>query len=686
MTDTSDAQLRWLRVSTAEPDPTGIPALQPADEEQRLAAVHALRLLDTPPEERFDRVTRTAQRLLDTPIALVTLVDTNRQWFKSCQGLGVPETERGVSFCAYAIHSDDPFVISDARSDARFAGNSLVTGPPFIRAYAGVPLHGPRNHRVGTLCVIDPTPRYFTAGELDALRDVARWAEAELNRTELADALAARWESEERLQALMEAVPDGVATFDSKGRIRQINPAGERLFGYTVAHLLDRDVRVLLVEGEARDLLVQRIRTLGPDDEPVRAAIDGCHADGRAIPLELTVSATAFDGQRGFVVTARDVTERRVVEQMKDEFISVVSHELRTPLTSIRGSLGLLAGGALGPLSDDGQRMAEIAVSDTDRLVRMVNEMLDLERMKSGRVELRRGEVAVTRLVHDAAAAVEGMAEEAGVAVRVTATTASVRVDGDRMVQAVANLLSNAIKFSAPGQTVDVTAGRDGGWLQVEVVDRGRGIPADMRERIFHRFQQVDASDARERGGTGLGLAIVRTIAEQHGGTVTVESTPGQGSVFTIRVPVPESEADMGQATAVASDPGAEIGAPAGRRVLVIDDDADIREVALLALETVGGLAVRVAASGAEGIRLAVADPPDAILLDVMMPEMDGPTTLARLRDHPVTTSVPVLFLTAKAQASEREQLQALGVAGTIAKPFDPMTVAADVSQRLGWS
>jgi GAF domain-containing protein len=177
---------------------------RPEDEALRLAAVRALNLLDTPPEERFDRITRTAQRLFDVPVALLTLVDANRQWFKSCQGLSVRETDRDVSFCAHAILTDEPLVISDALLDPRFADNPLVTGEPFIRFYAGQPLHGTGGRRIGTLCIIDRQPRRLSADDARTLADLGHWAETELCSTDLSQALLLLRRSEARHQLLLD--------------------------------------------------------------------------------------------------------------------------------------------------------------------------------------------------------------------------------------------------------------------------------------------------------------------------------------------------------------------------------------------------------------------------------------------------------------------------------------------------
>lgn len=220
-------------------------AALPPNEAQRLAALRALRILDTPREERFDRITRLAQRMFDVPIALVTLVDVNRQWFKSCIGLDMGETPRSVSFCAHAILRDDALVIEDAQLDPRFADNPLVTDEPHIRFYAGQPLVGPNDQRLGTLCIIDRRPRQMSADELEALRDLATLAENELNVVRLSQALVIQRESEARVRAVMDNAADGIITYDEHGTIESFNRAAQRLFGYDAAQVIGRNVGML---------------------------------------------------------------------------------------------------------------------------------------------------------------------------------------------------------------------------------------------------------------------------------------------------------------------------------------------------------------------------------------------------------------------------------------------------------
>jgi signal transduction histidine kinase len=223
---------------------------------------------------------------------------------------------------------------------------------------------------------------------------------------------------------------------------------------------------------------------------------------------------------------------------MKDEFVSTVSHELRTPLTSLRAALGLIAGGALQNRPDKLQHMLEIAIGNTDRLVRLVNDILDLERIGSGQAQLHYTMCSVDDLLRRAAGLQQTAAAKSNITISFDAAGVSVWADPDRVLQTLTNLISNAIKFSQPGSPIQLSARNlDDSEVEIQVEDHGRGIPEDKLEQIFERFQQVDASDSRAMGGTGLGLAICRSIVHQHGGHIWATSKLGEGATFHFTLP-----------------------------------------------------------------------------------------------------------------------------------------------------
>jgi two-component system, OmpR family, sensor histidine kinase VicK len=242
---------------------------------------------------------------------------------------------------------------------------------------------------------------------------------------------------------------------------------------------------------------------------------------------------------KGFFALTTDISDRKAIERMKDEFIAVVSHELRTPLTSMHSALKILATGRLGTLSKDGQQMLEIADDNTERLVRLVNNVLDLQRIESGEVKMEKQICNVSTLMIQATEAMQPMAQQHGVVLVVNQIDIEIFVDSDYIVQALTNLISNAIKFSSSDSTVWLSAeNTPNAEVLFSVCDEGQGIPSDKLESIFERFQQVDSSDSRRKGGTGLGLTICRKIVEQHEGKIWVESTLGKGSTFSFTLPL----------------------------------------------------------------------------------------------------------------------------------------------------
>jgi len=290
---------------------------QPVDEVRRLAILESLNILDTPAEERFDRITRLAQRLFSVPIALISLVDANRQWVKSRVGLDISETDRQTSFCSYAILQNDTLVIPDAHADPRFADNPFVTGEPHIRFYAGQQLRV-QGHNLGSLCLIDRRPRQLGAEDLQTLRDLAALVENELNSLELSQALALKQESEARIRALMDNIVDGIITIDDDGTIESFNPAAERLLGYSSAEVVNQNVELLMPEPyhSAHDNYIKRYlqtrqaRVVGTGREVV-----GKRKDGTTIPIDLSLGEMQLGGRHLFIATIRDVTRRKQAEE-----------------------------------------------------------------------------------------------------------------------------------------------------------------------------------------------------------------------------------------------------------------------------------------------------------------------------------------------------------------------------------
>lgn len=1066
------------------------PPLTPPDESARLAALRAYEILDTEPESAFDDLTKLAAHITGAPIALVSLIDTDRQWFKSRYGLDAPQTPRDISFCGHVVADDVALVVDDAFVDDRFADNPLVTGEPRVRFYAGVPLRTPEGFVMGTLCAIDHVPRQLTQEQTDLLGMLARqvvtqlefrrrnlvlarrtaqleiyrkffdltldlfatvdaelrivdcnpawqallgWTPAELraapmtefihpddverttreasrlvreatptvnfehrfrhldgrwlhlswvvavkdglffasardvssvhaNQAALSATLAATAEERSRLQSILSSANYAIVETAPDGTFREFNAAAERMLGYTAAevigtrppvhdpaeivaraaelsaelgmvvkpsfetliakarlgiaderewtyirkdgsrlpvevsvtarrdgagriagymgiasdvtnrkqteHALHQQTRMWKLSAEIGDALaatqglpqmlracaeaivtnldaaLARIWTLdeggsglelqasaglythldGPHaripvgafkigliaqertphltnavlDDPrvgdpawarreglvafagyplilgerlvgvmamfarhplTAAAMDALgtisdsvavgidrrlaqsqlaqfkstldrtqdcifiydpatlrityanhgateqlgytnaelcgmtpldlkpeldeagyrglldpavrgelpvvtfetnhrHKDGHLIPVEVLLQYIARDGEAPRCINVvRDISERKRVDRIQSEFVSTVSHELRTPLTSIRGALGLVAAGVTGPLAAETKEYVGIALSNSERLVRLINDILDIEKIQSGKIEFRIEAVDLAMLVNHALAANEPVAVARQVRLTLTTELPSVEVavDPDRFAQVLTNLISNAVKFSPTGAAVELAVERSVDRVRITVRDHGPGVPMEFRDRIFQRFAQADTSTTREKGGTGLGLSISKAIVEQLRGHIGFEPATGGGTTFFVEFPC---------LPLVTRSPGSEALTP---RVLVCEDDPDVYRL-LERMLTSGGFAVDIAPTLERARRLVAAHHYSVITLDLVLADGDGATLIHELRAAAATRHTPIIVVS----GSNRNLGQAgVLVSDLIAKPFD---------------
>jgi PAS domain S-box-containing protein len=350
-------------------------------------------------------------------------------------------------------------------------------------------------------------------------------------------------ESRRRLQLLLDHMPDGVLSFDNLGRVEWINPAARLLFQCSAEDTVGRPVHGLIpaLPLDTAEAWPDSDATLVAPAGAPRLLLQGLRRDGSGFPLEASVvRLRAGDAAVGMCV-CRDMSESQRIERMKHEFVSMVSHELRTPLTSLRGSLALLADGSIDGLPPDAQRLLRMASSNAERLVHLVNDILDFEKLRAGGLRMQPEDCELGALVAQAVESIEGMARQADVALRVLRTDADcpVRADPVRLTQVLGNLLSNAIKYSPPHGTVLVTVGRRSEWARVTVLDQGPGVPADFVARLFEPFEQANDPRHRKQGGTGLGLAISRALMEQMQGGIGIEpARAGEGARFWIELPL----------------------------------------------------------------------------------------------------------------------------------------------------
>jgi PAS domain S-box-containing protein len=502
-----------------------------------------------------------------------------------------------------------------------------------------------------------------------------------------------------RLAAIIDSSDDAIVSKTLDGIITSWNAAAQRLFGYTAEEAVGRSITMIIPHERLaeEDEVLRRVRRGDRMDhfETVRI-----RKDGSEVHISLTVSPIRDRTGRiiGASKIARDITERRNAEaeremllhrevvargeaekanRVKDEFLATLSHELRTPLTAMLGWIRMLRTRTTDPST--AERALDTIERNTKLLTQLVEDVLDVSRITMGTMRFDAQSVALIPIIE---AAVESMRPAA----RAKAIQLGLFLDPDvppiagepaRLQQIVWNLVSNAIKFTPRGGRVEIHLTQVTSRVEVRVVDTGIGIAPQFLPFVFERFTQADGSTTRRHGGLGLGLAIVRHLVELHGGTVSVDSEgPGKGATFVVALPVP-----------AVSVPGTRAASPMhgtrlhGVRVLVVDDDADARELVGAALGSEGAR-ITTAASVDEALAALARERPDAVVCDVAMPERDGYEFVRLLRAR--GDSIPVAALTAHARETERNRAAAAGFQLHIVKPVDPDELVGQIARLVG--
>lgn len=524
----------------------------------------------------------------------------------------------------------------------------------------------------------------LVAAHRTARQSGSAFSEMRATLEERTSALAA---AHAELLGVVNAVPIPLLILNRDRTIEVQNRAAEHLFGRMATRPEDRQSHLkalemrdatgkLLPDAELHGVRALRgIEVIGEEMQLLRP-------DGRRVML--LVSAAPLRDTQGEVTGAatvyQDITRLRELDRMKDEFVSIVSHELRTPLTAIRGSLQLLLAEESSIPDEDNRQLLQVALRSCERLVRIINDMLDVSKIEAGRLRLTRARLGVLSVVRQSVDDVRPLAEEAGVRLvtSVPESIADLIADADRLTQAVVNLLSNAVKFAPPASEVAIRAREEGNAVVISVSDTGQGIHPDDISRLFQKFHQLDSSGTRRAGGTGLGLAITKGIVEEHGGTISVSSVVGEGTTFSLRLPkAPALESGGAEPpgagepaeTGEAADAGAEL-------VLIVEDDEETRLVIRRTMEA-AGLRVIEAATGREGVDLARRTLPDVMTLDLLMPDGDGWWVVEQLQADPATAGIPIVVVT----GAEGEPPNVDGP--IVRKPFDRLELIGNVRGQL---
>lgn len=486
-----------------------------------------------------------------------------------------------------------------------------------------------------------------------------------------------------KTQAVVDNIIDGIITIDKIGTVQSLNPAAEKMFGYRVDEVVDRNIKMLMPEPHRKQhdsylynylaTGIERIIGIGRE-------VEGLRKDGSQFPLDLSVTQIERQGEIQYVGLLRDITERKRIEKMKTEFVSTVSHELRTPLTSISGSLGLITGGAFGDMPEQANKMLDIAHKNSLRLTYLINDLLDMEKLVAGKMSFDMRFHSTKQMIDLALESNQDYGAGRGVKLVATGEVPElkIRVDQQRLMQVFSNLISNAIKYSPDGENVEISVEVSASNIIISVKDNGPGIPKEFRKQIFQKFSQADSSDTRIQSGTGLGLAITRELVERMDGHIGFESVENQGSRFFFELPRLDILEAGTQSTSGRLSSGK-------KPILVVEDESDVARLIAMILER-AGYQVDIAFDGAQALEALEKKHYAGMTLDLMLPDISGLEVIAKARNLSNGKELPIVVISAKMEQGKL----ALKTSGDniewLAKPIEEDNLVEILAKKIASS
>ncbi|MEE1899470.1 ATP-binding protein [Flavobacterium rakeshii] len=668
----------------------------PHNEKERLEALSSYNILDTFSEKEFDDIVHLASYIYKTPIALVSFIDKDRQWYKARIGMEVPEMPRQDTFCQHVIMQDECVVVPDATKHPIFKDNANVQGEFGVRFYAGVPLKTDDGFNIGTICVVDTVVREIDEDQRKALSTLAHHVMNQLEirkrninlREEVARMAKKELESVNReLESYKTALDEtsGILIFDKEGIITFVNETTCDYSGYTKDELIGTHIKETNTGYNKESIYTSLWNTVSAG-YVWKNEIESITKDGKPYWMEVVV--VPFLDKSGhpfkYVEIANDITERKAVENelikakevaekaifVKDSFMANMSHEIRTPMNAIIGFTDLLA---RTDLSDKQREFVTNVQTAGDNLLLIINDILDLSKIESGKLVIEHSKFNLKSALKHVYDLLKVKAEQSGLEFNLFLDAnmpETVVGDKGRINQILMNLAGNAIKFTEEGDVtisvkkIDETEA--GCKLRFSIKDTGIGIEKDKLEAIFDRFTQAEESTTRRFGGTGLGLNIVKQLVELMDGEIGVNSKPGRGSEFYfildfekagVDEEIKEQEAEKKPSDSL------------GKLSVLLCEDNFLNQHLAKNIVKGFGFDIDIANNGQEGLDMLEKKKYDLILMDLQMPVKDGYQTTTYIRSE-LKSSIPIIAITAHSLIGEQQKCFDLGMDAYVSKPF----------------